>query len=67
MIDDALDLARAGRLDYETALSVISYLERDLDFLPWDAAFDNLMFIETQLRRSPGFGAFQVGGGSRVT
>ncbi|XP_037077487.1 aminopeptidase N-like isoform X2 [Pollicipes pollicipes] len=59
LIDDSLDLARAGQLKYETALAVISYLERENDFLPWDAAFENLEFLDSQLERTPGYGAFQ--------
>ena len=61
LVDDALDLARAGQLNYNTALSLVSYLEREHDFLPWDAAFGNLDFLNTQLRRTAGYGAFQVG------
>ena len=61
LIDDALDLSRAGQLSYSTALSLVSYLERERDFLPWDAAFDNLQFLEMQLRRTPGYGLFKVG------
>ncbi|KAF0311369.1 Aminopeptidase N [Amphibalanus amphitrite] len=60
LVDDALDLARAGQLSYSTALSLVSYLERERDFLPWDAAFNNLGFLNTQLRRTAGYGAFQV-------
>ncbi|XP_043210450.1 aminopeptidase N-like [Amphibalanus amphitrite] len=59
LVDDALDLARAGQLSYSTALSLVSYLERERDFLPWDAAFNNLGFLNTQLRRTAGYGAFQ--------
>ncbi|XP_043210449.1 aminopeptidase N-like [Amphibalanus amphitrite] len=59
LVDDALDLGRAGQLSYSTALSLVSYLERERDFLPWDAAFNNLGFLNTQLRRTAGYGAFQ--------
>ena len=38
ILDDALNLARAQLLDYDTALSLTSYLSREEEYVPWDAA-----------------------------
>jgi len=59
LIDDALDLARSGELGYDTALSVIGYLDAEREYLPWDAAFNNLAYVNTQLKRTAGYGAFK--------
>ncbi|XGW01548.1 hypothetical protein V3C99_014011 [Haemonchus contortus] len=37
-ISDALALAEAGMLPYETAFAVISYLPKETDYLPWSVA-----------------------------
>lgn len=42
LIDDSLNLAADGYLRYETALQVLSYLERETDYIPWRAAVTNL-------------------------
>ncbi|KAK6050903.1 hypothetical protein COOONC_11591, partial [Cooperia oncophora] len=42
IISDALALAEAGQLPYETALGVISYLPKEMDSLPWSAAVKGL-------------------------
>ncbi|XP_037093237.1 aminopeptidase N-like [Pollicipes pollicipes] len=59
LIDDAMDLARSGQLGYDTALSVFGYLSNEREYLPWDAAFDNLAYVNTQLKRTAGYGAFK--------
>ena len=60
LIDDALDLARAGMLGYDTALSVLGYLGSEVEYLPWDAALNNLAYVNTQLKRTAGYGLFKV-------
>ena len=47
-------------LGYDTALSVLEYLDREVEYLPWDAALDNLAYVNTQLKRTPGYGLFKV-------
>jgi aminopeptidase N len=59
MLDDAFNLARAGRLDYTTALTLTDYLGQELDYIPWTAALNGFAYIETMFKRSAGFGAFR--------
>ncbi|KAK7083493.1 hypothetical protein SK128_002213 [Halocaridina rubra] len=59
IIDDALDLARAGQLSYNIALSVNSYLNRETEYVPWVAALNNLDYIENMFSRAAGYGALK--------
>ena len=59
VLDDAFNLARAGRLDYPTALALTDYLSQELDYIPWTAALNGFAYIETMFKRSAGFGAFR--------
>ena len=38
ILSDAFDLARAGLLDYPTALATSQYLSLEQDYIPWEAA-----------------------------
>lgn len=40
IVDDALNLARAGQLSYSTALDIVSYLENEVEYYPWYSAFN---------------------------
>ncbi|KAK2581484.1 hypothetical protein KPH14_005150 [Odynerus spinipes] len=39
IVDDLLNLARAGLLDYKVALNGLQYLQRETNYLPFKAAF----------------------------
>ncbi|XP_058791213.1 aminopeptidase N [Phymastichus coffea] len=60
LIDDALNLARAGRLDYATALDVTSYLEQESEYLPWKAALTAMNFLDNMLVKFQGYDKFRV-------
>lgn len=60
LIDDALNLARAGRLDYATALSVTSYLAHETEYLPWKAAFTAMHYLDSMLIKMPSYDRFRV-------
>lgn len=49
IVDDLLNLARAGVIDYNLALNVIEYLKTEVNYLPWTAAFNGLSFISIRL------------------
>ena len=38
ILNDAFELARAGLLEYPTALATTEYLGREEDYIPWEAA-----------------------------
>lgn len=60
LIDDALNLARAGKLDYTIALDVTSYLAHETEYLPWKAAFNALNYLNDMLIKTQGYDKFRV-------
>ena len=38
ILNDAFELARAGLLEYPTALATTEYLGQEEDYIPWEAA-----------------------------
>lgn len=54
IMNDALNLAKANILDYEVALDLTKYLEREEDYLPWESSFSSLNYISSMLSRSSG-------------
>lgn len=56
IIDDVLNLARAGQVSYDTALSVNAYLGKEVEYVPWNSALDNLAYLENMFTRSSGYG-----------
>ena len=60
-MNDALNLAQANILDYEIALDLTKYLERETEYLPWKASFSSLDYITSMLSRSSGNRFFKVG------
>lgn len=59
IIDDAMDLARAGQLSYQTALGVIAYLEKEEEYVPWYSALENLHYLKQMFTRSGNYGALK--------
>ncbi|KAK8402067.1 hypothetical protein O3P69_001275 [Scylla paramamosain] len=59
IIDDAFNLARAGRLSYEMVLDLISYLAQEREYVPWSATFSNLQYIYSMFHRDPAYGALK--------
>jgi glutamyl aminopeptidase len=45
LLDDAFNLARAGKLPYEVALDMTGYLDREEHLVPWEIASANIDFI----------------------
>jgi aminopeptidase N len=61
LLDDSLNLARAGALAYGVALNMTRYLAtRESHYVPWTAVFENLRFLDFMLRHTPAYGVFQV-------
>lgn len=59
IVDDALNLAKSGYLDYLTALATTAYLSKEHEFLPWASALNGLKYLDSMLKRSPAYGEFQ--------
>ena len=39
LVDDIMNLARSGKVDYDLALDLLLYLKMENDYIPWEAAF----------------------------
>lgn len=54
LIDDAMNLAADGYLDYSIAMDILNYLGRETDYIPWRAAVASLDKLDYQLKgRTP--------------
>ncbi|XP_014370444.2 aminopeptidase N [Papilio machaon] len=51
IIDDAMNLALAGHLDYRTALDITSYLKHERSYVPWKAGLVALGYIDIMLSK----------------
>jgi aminopeptidase N len=60
LLDDSLNLARAGFLNYATALDITTYLEHETDFIPWLSYFRALTFLNSRLAGTKDYANFQV-------
>ena len=58
LINDAFSLARAGLLNYTTALDLTRFLVYERDYVVWTAAFDAFRFIQNRLIYEPIYGKF---------
>jgi aminopeptidase N len=48
LIDDSLNLARSDKIDYKTALGLTRYLNKEDDYIPWQAASKGLSYLFTR-------------------
>lgn len=62
LIEDAAMLAWTGDIDYSILFDLLKYLEREVDYLPWNTALSNLDKIETFFHTSSSYGLFRVSG-----
>ncbi|KAJ8921494.1 hypothetical protein NQ315_003112 [Exocentrus adspersus] len=49
LVDDIFNIAKAGRIDYETAFDLAEYLKNETEYYPWVAAVKVLTFIGEKL------------------
>lgn len=49
IIDDLFNLAKVGYLNYDLVFSIISYVKKDKDYLPWLATFNGLSYLEQRV------------------
>lgn len=60
LLDDSLNLARAGLLNYSTALDLTTYLAKETDFIPWISYFRVLTFLNTRFSGTQDYEIFKV-------
>lgn len=46
LVDDSLNLARAGKLNYRVVFDVLSYMQNETDYLVWGLAEKELNFLD---------------------
>ncbi|CAL4088040.1 unnamed protein product, partial [Meganyctiphanes norvegica] len=56
LLDDSLNLARAGLMEYPLALNLTQYLNQEKDFVPWQSAFINFGYLNSMFSRTAGYG-----------
>jgi len=59
IMDDSLNLAQAGILDYDLVLNLTNYLVVEDEYLPWQSALSSLKYIASMMSRSSGYGHFK--------
>ena len=52
LINDVMNLARSNHVSYEIALDLLLYLKNEDDYIPWEAAFKALEFIQSRMEAS---------------
>ena len=60
LIDDSLNLARAGLLGYPVALELTEYLTQETDYIPWASFFIGISFLNNRLIGTDLYGNFKV-------
>ncbi|XP_029001190.1 aminopeptidase Ey-like [Betta splendens] len=60
IIDDAFNLARAEVVDTTLALRTTRFLDREVEYLPWQAASSNLHYFFLMFDRSEVYGPMQA-------
>ena len=52
LINDVMNLARSSHVSYDTALDLLLYLRLEDDYVPWEAAFNALEFVDSRMDAS---------------
>ena len=60
LMDDAFNLARVGRINYDLLLDMAEYLSKETEFFPWHAAFSGFAYLNNMLEESESYGYFKV-------
>lgn len=60
LLDDAFNLARSGRLDYQYPLQLMRYLSRETDYIPLYSFFQALTFLNTEFAASEEYETLKV-------
>ncbi|KAI8424594.1 hypothetical protein MSG28_003037 [Choristoneura fumiferana] len=66
IVDDAMNLALSGRLDYKTALDIINYLAHETSYVPWKAGLVALGYIDTMLSKGAYYLEYKVAANESV-
>uniref|UniRef100_A0A0C9R2S6 Aminopeptidase n=1 Tax=Fopius arisanus TaxID=64838 RepID=A0A0C9R2S6_9HYME len=59
VVDDALNLARIGKLTYRTAFGLLDFLKQDFDYVPWHSALTGFAYLQKTLKQSAIYNSFK--------
>lgn len=60
LLDDVLNLASAGYLNYDIALNLTKYLIKEKEYVPWMAAFNEFDYIYDMFEKTAHFDKYKV-------
>ncbi|XP_062552054.1 aminopeptidase N-like [Armigeres subalbatus] len=60
LVDDAMDFAWAGIQDYSIAFSLLNYLQKEDEYVPWKATLTNLEILDRVLLHSDHYDMFKA-------
>jgi len=58
VLDDAMNLARSNRLEYDSALKQTEYLRNEKEYVPWTSAISGFSYLDEMLGRDQIYGEF---------
>jgi hypothetical protein len=61
IVDDLLNLGRAGRENYDTVLDGLTYLKRETNYLPFKAALNGLDYLNRRFTGKEEHSLLKVG------
>uniref|UniRef100_A0A182W2Y8 Aminopeptidase n=1 Tax=Anopheles minimus TaxID=112268 RepID=A0A182W2Y8_9DIPT len=59
LVDDVANLARAGEVGYDVALSLMQYLERETEYIPWSTAYSALLHLDRMFSSNKDYTRFE--------
>lgn len=51
LVDDSFNLARAGELPYSVPFTLVEYLDKENDFIPWYSVLNSINYVVEHSRR----------------
>uniref|UniRef100_A0A182PTS8 Aminopeptidase n=1 Tax=Anopheles epiroticus TaxID=199890 RepID=A0A182PTS8_9DIPT len=60
LVDDVANLARAGEVRYDVALSLMQYLERETEYIPWATAYNALLHLDRMFSSHKEYARFEL-------
>ena len=60
ILDDCMNIARAGSLSYKVALELTRYLRNEREYAPWKSALEAFNYLDRMLYSTPAKDDFRV-------
>ncbi|XP_015127623.1 aminopeptidase N [Diachasma alloeum] len=60
LVDDALNLARNGKLKWSVAFDLMAFLKQDFDYVPWFSALTGVNYLQRTLANTAPYGSFKA-------